>query len=213
MRKTIFLFLVVIGNFTPQPITAQMIYMHQLIVCSGGDISNPDDYVTVATYLPILEQTIVFDTIYTQSVHDVIVVHEMAFVAAQDSIVKYDLNTYKRLAAVEANGVNKFAVRDEIPIATFMSPATSGFVKTYLSSDLSLTHTFNEVSGDSDGILIFPGTLNTVVAVPGDSGSTVGKLAWFDMAMSHKKKAASVLRQPLFHFVKRFHQRISGLFC
>jgi len=182
MKKASFLFLTTIVVLMSQTIIAQNMYPYQIIVCSGGDFSNPDDYVTVATYLPNSEQTIIFDTIYTQSVQDVFVVNETAFVAAQDSIVKYDLNTYQRLASVEAIGIHKLAVKDETLIATFKYPASSGFVKTYLSSDLSLVHSFSEVSGESDGIFIFPGSLRTVVAVPGVPESTIGKLAWFDMA-------------------------------
>ena len=182
MKKTYILFLTAIVVFTSQPIVAQNMVTHQVIVCSGGDFSNPDDFVTVAAYSPVSGQTIVFDTIYTHSVQDVFIDNEFAFVAAQDSIVKYDLNTYERLAAVGTNGVHKLAVKGETLIATFWYPETFGFVKTYLSSDLSLIFTFNEVSGEADGIFIFPGSLKTVVAVPGGWGSTIGKLAWFDMA-------------------------------
>lgn len=182
MNKRNLLFITTIVVLVSQTLTAQNMVTHQIIVCSGGDFSNPDDYVTVASYLPNSEQTIVFDTIYTQSVQDVVVDNETAFVAAQDSIVKYDLNSYQRLASVEAIGIHKLAVKDELLIASFKYPATNGFVKAYLSSDLSLQHSFSEVSGESDGIFIFPGSLHTVVAVPGGAGSTTGKLAWFDMS-------------------------------
>lgn len=182
MKKFYILFLTAIVIFTSQTLIAQNMVTHQIIVCSGGDFSNPDDFVTIAAYSPNSGQTIVFDTIYTQSVQDVIIDNGFAFVAAQDSIVKYDLNTYERLATVGASGVHKLAVRNGTLIATFWYPETSGYVKTFLSSNLNPDCTFNEVSGESDGIFIFPGSLRAVVAVPGGWENTLGILAWFDMA-------------------------------
>lgn len=184
MKKNYFSFLTAILAFGVQSIFAQNTVTHQVIICSGGDFGNPEDFVTVASYSIASGQTIVFDTIYTQSVQNVIIENEFAFVAAQDSIVKYDLDTYERIAAVEASGIHKLAVRDSILVASFWYPETSGFVKTYLSSDLSPVVIFDEVSGEADGIFIFPGGLRTVVAVPGGWGSTIGKLAWFDMETS-----------------------------
>ncbi len=181
MKKIYFLMVTTLVLLGVQKIIAQNTVAHQVIVCSGGNISDPEDFVTVAAFLPATGITTVFDTIYTQSVQNVIVENEVAFVAAQDSIVKYDLNTYNRLAAIEAPGVHKLAIRNETLIATFWYPLTSGFVKTFSTSDLSSIYTFEEVSDEADGILVFPGNLYTVVAVPGGWASTSGKMAWLDI--------------------------------
>ena len=179
--KKIYLLFVTIVLIGVQLSNAQNVVTNQIIVCSGGSISDPNDFVTIASVVPETGITSIFDTIYTQSVQDIIIENGIAYVAAQDSIVKYDLNTYSRLAEVEALGVHKLAVRKDVLIATFWYPVTSGFVKTYLLSDLSPVFTFEDVSDEADGIYVFPGDLYTVVAVPGGWSSTTGKMAWLDL--------------------------------
>ncbi len=179
--KKFLLLSVVMTVISSLHVFSQNMITKQVIICSGGSISNPDDFVTIATYSPTTGITTTFDTIYTQSVQDVIVDNEIAYVAAQDSIVKYNLNSYTRLAAVEAQGVHKLAVRKDVLVATFWYPLTTGFVKSYSLSDLSHIVTFDGVSDEADGIHIFPGDTYSVVAVPGGWGSTTGKLAWLDI--------------------------------
>ena len=157
MKKNYFLFIVVLMLFSAPNLFAQN-FAKQVIVCSGGNFSNPDDYVTVAAFNPVVCTTTIFDTIYTQSVQDVICENGFAFVAAQDSIVKYNLETYARIASVGAIGVHKIAVKSEVLLASFWYPVTGGFVKSYSAADLTDIHTFEGVSGESDGILIFPFT-------------------------------------------------------
>lgn len=159
---------------------AQNWYLNQVIVGSGGNFSDPDDFVTIASYSPETGNTTVFDTIYTQSIQDIVVADGMAWVAAQDSIVKYNLDSYTRLAAVSAPGVNQLNVNGEILIASFWYPVTEDFVKTYNANDLSEIFAFSDVSDEAAGIFNMNET-TAIVAVPGSWMSTVGKLAWINL--------------------------------
>lgn len=182
MKKTYLLILTaMLTVVSATQAVAQHMIVNQVIVGSGGVYGDTTNFVTIAAYSPTTGITTVFDTIYTQSVQSIIIENEVAYVAAQDSIVKYNLNNYARIAETEAIGVNKLAVSGNTLIASFWYPVTSGYVKTYSAEDLSPIHIFDSVSGEAAGTMIMPGGHTAVVAVPGGWGSTGGKLAWLDI--------------------------------
>ena len=158
---------------------AQTTYTKQVIIVNGGDFGNPDDFVTVASYDPETGLTTEFATIFTQSVQDVIINGNFAYVAAQDSIVKLNIDTYEKVSAVPAAGVNQLATNGEFLVASFWFPVTENFVKIFSLDELSLISNIDGISGDAAGILINGGI--ALVAVPGAWGSTTGKIASIDL--------------------------------
>ena len=122
---------------------------------------------------------LVFDTFKTKSFQDVVVSGNFAYVAAQDSIVKYDITTYTRTAAALVEGVNKLAVYNSMLLITRQYPVTEKFVQVRSTSDLSLLKEFSEISGESAGILV-KGT-KAYIAVNGGWAGTSGKIAILDM--------------------------------
>jgi hypothetical protein len=109
----------------------------------------------------------------------VIIVNGFAYVAAQDSIVKLNIDTYEKVAAVSATGVNQLATDGEVLLASFWYPEKENFVRTFSLDDLSLKKKFADISGEASGILIKDGI--ALVAVPGGWGSTTGKIASIDL--------------------------------
>ena len=180
MKKNYFfrLFALIIV-FSANCAIAQTTYTKQIIIVNGGDYGNPDDYVTVATYNPGSGETTEFATIYTQSVQDVVIHGSFAFVAAQDSIVKLNIDTYQKVAAVYATGVNQLATNGEVLVASFWYPVTENFVKAFSIDDLSLITEFGGISDEASGIMIKEGI--ALVAIPGAYGSTTGKIASIDL--------------------------------
>ena len=150
----------------------------QVFVVSGGAFSDPDDFVTVASYVQDEGTTTVFDTIFTQSVQSA-VVFDILYVAAQDSIVAYDVATYSRVAAIAATGVNQLFATDDLLIASFWYPDTADFVKIYNRHDLTQLAAISEVSDEAAGIAVIDN--KAYVAVPGGWASTVGKMAVIDL--------------------------------
>ncbi len=180
MKKNLFFAVLLLAMISTNSFS-QSWYLNQVIIGSGGNFSDPDDYATVASYDPATGITAVFDTIYTQSLQDVFVKDGKAWVAAQDSIVLYDLDSYSRIASIGAEGVNKLKVTGDILIASFWYPVTSGFVKTYSANELIELHVFNDVSDEAAGIQIMQEERHTIVAIPGSWMSTTGKYAWIDL--------------------------------
>src|ERR1035437_7340767 len=84
-------------------------WVNQVIVANGGKFETIPpfaDCVSVQKYDPVSHAVTVFDIIRTQSVQDLIIRGNFAYVAAQDSIVMYNLDTYHRVAAVPDSGLN-----------------------------------------------------------------------------------------------------------
>jgi len=158
---------------------AQSFTVKQVMIGSGGNYANPDDFVELSSYDPVSDQSVNFGTVFTQSIQDVMISDGFLYVAAQDSIAKYDANTFQRLAVTAAVGVNKLAVYQNKLMATFAYPVTENFIRWFDASDLTFLGSVADVSDESAGMLIVGNLL--YVAVPGGWTSTTGKLAMIDL--------------------------------
>ena len=182
MKKNYFLLAAVTLLMSVQAIFAQnrsAIDVNQVLVVSGGVYSDPDDFVNVAAYKPNEDTTTDFNTIFSQSVQCAVVFDHFLYVAAQDSIVAYDIDTYERVAVAFAAGVNQLAVTEDKLIASFWYPDTSNFVKIFNRSDLTEQAVITEVSDEAAGIAVYEN--KAYVAVPGGWDATSGKLAVIDL--------------------------------
>jgi len=153
-------------------------WVNQVIVVNGGkfEVTPPyADYVTVEAYHPATHMVDVFDVIHTQSVQDVIVKGNFAYVAAQDSIVMYNIDTYQRVAAVPDSGLNKLCLFNDRLIVTKQYPIKRFFAEVLDASNLALIARIQNISGDCGGVVIAADTAYIAV----DSGylGTHGKLA------------------------------------
>jgi len=176
MKKTYLLILTaMLTVVSATQIVAQHTIVNQVIVGSGGDWGNPDDFVSVAAYKPNNEVTTTFGTVLTQSVQDIVISGSYAFVAAQDSIAKFNIDTYEKVAVIEALGVNRLLVSDDKLMVSFQFPATENFVRFYSAEDLTFISNVAEVSDESAGLLVVDDL--AYAAVPGGWASTVGKIA------------------------------------
>ena len=153
----------------------------QVIIANGGRFeSNPPyyDYVTVGSYNTSTHTYMLFDTIYTQSVQDILITDHFAYVAAQDSIVKYDLDTYQRVAIVADSGLEKLGIYGDKLIVTKGYPVKRFFAEVRDAGDLALYSFIDNISGDCGGILA---TSDSVyMAVNGGYQGSEGKLAVID---------------------------------
>jgi hypothetical protein len=79
-------------------ISSFFVCAQEIIVVNGG-VFNSANYANISVQDLSGGTLISMDTIYTTSIQDIVVDGQFAYVAAQDSIVKYDLATYSRVAA------------------------------------------------------------------------------------------------------------------
>lgn len=83
-------------------------FAQKVLLVNGGQFGNSQENANVVIYDTPSQSYSVIDTIHTQSVQDILVdsVNAVAYVAAQDSIICYDLNTELRIAANEFRGLS-----------------------------------------------------------------------------------------------------------
>jgi hypothetical protein len=178
MRNFYFKILLSAIYLLPVFATAQMV-TKQIVIANGGEYSNPDDFVTINVFDPETQLTADLATIYTQSVQGLFVHGNFAYVAAQDSLVKINLESGEKVTAIKLSGVNKFGVYQDKLIVTRQYPVASGFVQIRNISDLSLIKTFDEISDEAYDVIIVADS--AYISVTGGWAATVGKLAILDL--------------------------------
>jgi hypothetical protein len=160
MKKTItiFTFLVILtGLFSSSAIAQKSAWLQQVIIGNGGRFEfNPpyQDYVTMQKYDPSNHATSVFNTIYTQSVQDILIQDKYAYVLAQDSVIMYDLDTYQRLYAVADSGLSRVGYYNGKLIITKQWPVTRFFVEILDATNLAVLARVDGLTEDCGGVIV-----------------------------------------------------------
>ncbi len=153
-------------------------WVNQVLIGIGGkfEVSPPfSDYVKMMKYDPATQTTNLFNTIYTQSVQDILIAGDFAYVAAQDSIIKYDINSYQRVAAIADSGISKLGLYYDRLIVSKQWPVVRFYVEVLNANSLALLDRIQFISGDCGDVFC---TKDSVyVAVNGGFSGTDGKLA------------------------------------
>jgi len=163
-------------------VTAQKAgWVKQVITVNSGkfEFQPPiQDFVTVQSYNPATQAVNEFNTIFTQSAQDILIHGHFAYIAAQDSIVKYDLNSYERVAAIADSGLSKLGIYQNRLIVSKQYPLAKFFMEVLDTSNLSLIALVDGIPGDCGGIAA---TSDSVyIAVNGGWMGTEGKIAVVD---------------------------------
>jgi len=166
--------LVVSGSIFVQAQTSA----RQVIIANGGKFEGVPpytDYVTVESYNLATQAVTVFNTIYTQSVQDVIISGKYAYVTAQDSIVKYNIDTYQRVAAIKDSGVNKMALYSDKLIVTKQYPVGRFHAEVLDSTNLGLIALIDGIPGDCEGVAVYGN--RAFIAVDSGYAGVEGRMA------------------------------------
>jgi hypothetical protein len=153
-------------------------WVNQVLIGNGGKFETAppyNDYVTMQKYDPATQVSNLFNTIYTQSVQDILIDGNYAYVAAQDSIIKYDINTYQRVAAIADSGIARLGLYNDRLIVTKQWPVVRFFVEILNANSLALLDRTQNISGDCGDVITTKDSI--YVAVNGGFLGTTGKLA------------------------------------
>jgi len=176
-----FLLLTIVFFCSIPAFSQTMDWTKQVITVNSGrfEFAPPiQDYVTAQTFNLSEQTSSEFNTIFTQSAQDILVSGNIAYVNAQDSIIKYNLNTFQRVAAIADSGLGKLAIYNNRLIVSKQYPLSRYFVEVLDTTDLSIIAQVDDISGDCSGIAV---TSDTVyVAVNGGWMGTEGKIAVID---------------------------------
>jgi hypothetical protein len=177
--------------FNPESTKAQN-YLNQVIVANGGVFESAapyNDRATIASYNPTTNTYVVFDTIQVESVQDVVIDTNYAYLAAQDSIVKYNLTTLQREAIAYFPNIKKLEVQGNYLLVGKYYGSGDYFAvynKTNLQpifSSSQITETVNGMAILGDSIYVAHNLKGTIDLYPpfGVYADSIGKLAVFHL--------------------------------
>lgn len=168
-------------------------YVKQVIIANGGVFEWAPPYTDAATigaYNPLTDSYTVFDNIMTESVQAVVVDSGFAYVAAQDSIVKYDLDTYQRAGIAYYPGIKSLAVSgNHLLVGKWYGSGV--FFHVYDKSSMTQLFGISQINTTVDGMVVIGDTAyvgynvkGTIDACPpyGCYSDTLGRIAVVDMS-------------------------------
>jgi hypothetical protein len=171
-------FTLCLGIIAPVMLNGQTSYVKQIITANSGkfEFSPPfQDYVTLQSYNPVSGAVNMFNTVFTQSAQDVCLKGNIAYIAAQDSIIKLNLNTYQRIAAIADSGLSKLYVLGNKLFVSKQYPVNTFFAEVLDTVDLSLVTSIAGISGDCGSMVAAGDSL--YLTVNGGWMGTEGKIA------------------------------------
>ncbi len=120
------------------------------ILVNGGRFGNQTENVSVSVYDTQNSTSTTIDSIGSQSVQDILITGNVGFIAAQDSIIRYDLTSNTRTAAVKFAGVStkamSLAPNNELIVSNWFGK-TSYNIYIYNQTTLALVDSINIASG------------------------------------------------------------------
>ena len=150
-------------------------YVKQIIAAEGAGVEA-----YVSSYNPQTGLTTVFDTIAVPYVQCVIVDSNFAYVAANDSLVMYNIDTYERVNIIALSNPHLMKVyQNKLIVGRWTSASDNIWLKIYDKSNLSLIANIPEIDDQTYGIAI--SNDSAYVSVYGGYNSFTGKIAVIDL--------------------------------
>ncbi len=135
-------------------------YVHQIFVLNEGYFDYSTNQivvpVTIGVYTPSDDSYSVVDTIEDARFASDLVVHgDFFYVAADNKLLKYDINNYNLVASQNIDGIRNikihnekvFVSRGDYDNTTFMPIQFASYLQVYSLSDLSFSFEFDTVTG------------------------------------------------------------------
>ncbi|NOR86135.1 MAG: T9SS type A sorting domain-containing protein [Bacteroidales bacterium] len=176
MRKFYFLMIgLLLINFS----SYSQIHVEQVLVGNGGIYGNDADHVSITSINPTNLNSSFVGEVIRESIQDMIIVGNYAYVAAEDSIAKFDIINHIKVAVIyESNLSRLYFANNQLFVSRRSdlngAPADGIYLKTF-DAELNLLNSANGISTDAAGILMIGDSI--YVAVSGDWQATEGKMA------------------------------------
>ncbi len=154
-------------------------FSRQVIVANGGVFGAPGNKVKIGTYNTSTNLYGVFDEFDGNFVSDVIIDNNIAYIAANGIVIKYNIDNYKKLASVSLSGAEHLTIYNNQLIVSRGFGADSQYVQVLNTSDLSLDYSVDEITGQASGVVILNDT--AYIGVKGDWQATTGSVAMVDL--------------------------------
>ena len=166
--------------------------LHQVIVLNEGRynyiLQQIDKPVTIGTYNPQTNVYSVFDTIdNARFASDVVVDDANIYVSADNTLLKYDLNTHQLISTQTVNGIRKLALWNDKILLTRGEYQTTydSYFQVYNKADLSFVYQLDTLNGPhyaSDGIVVKDNTAYIAINNGFVWGGAVGIVGRVDLS-------------------------------
>jgi hypothetical protein len=155
------------------------IQVEQVLVGNGGIFGNDADHVNIMSINPNDYSSSFLGEVIRESIQDLIIDGNYAYVAAEDSIAKFNIVTGTKEAIIyESNLSRLYFANNQLFVSRrsdLNGPPADGIYLKAFDADLNLLHSANGISADAASILIVGDSI--YVAVSGDWQATEGKMA------------------------------------
>lgn len=162
--------------FSISLLSSMALCAQKTILVNGGKFGNATENISVDVYDTQTKTSITIDSIGSQSVQDILIDGNVAFVAAQDSIIRYDLTTQKRTAAAKFNGVSTrtmaLSSNNELVVANWYNPFSGPALTHHLYIHDQTTLALIDSIPVAGGINSMIGTLGGVLVTQNSTTAT-----------------------------------------
>ena len=154
--KHIYLIIIIISTIT----TAQTEYINQVLLLNEGCYDYSEQIILdppkVGSYDPLLnEYNTVIEIEDARFASDLIIDESFFYVAADNKLLKYDLNTYELVASTSIPGIRKILIHNDYLFVskgdydpnTFSSVVFDSYLDVYTKTDLSFFLSFDSSTG------------------------------------------------------------------
>ena len=180
MKKYFFLFLTTLSSF----LFAQD-YVNQVLILNEG-LYSYDSPVTVGSFDPLTQNyTTVAEIDSSRFASDLIIDGAFFYVAADNKILKYDLDTYELLAEVNVEGVRNLAIHNNYLFASRGEYAVqyNSYLHVYDKNTLSYVYELDSINGPTaatQNLIVDQGKLYVAINNGFDWGNEEGLVGVID---------------------------------
>ena len=157
----------------------------KLIIGNGGLFGSSTDFVNLQIYDPQSNTQSSLDTIYNNSIQDIFIEeNQFAYIASEDSIIKYDLISKQRIASCSFGAVNtiKLGIYQNKLLAGNWYGSTQGNLRIFDKNTLQFLDSIPEITQGATDFIIYG---NKALIAQNNSNSmwmdTLGYIAVVDL--------------------------------
>ena len=130
----------------------------KLIIGNGGLFGSSTDFVNLQIYDPQSNTQSSLDTIYNNSIQDILIEeNQFAYIASEDSIIKYDLISNQRIASCSFGAVNtiKLGIYQNKLLAGNWYGSTQGNLRIFDKNTLQFLDSIPEITQGATDFIIY----------------------------------------------------------
>jgi hypothetical protein len=154
-------------------------HLKQVVVVSGGNFADPNNFVRLATYNTSTRKYSVIDSIKALSTYAALMDSGMAYYTADTFLVAVDIDKKVKKGTAISKGYTNMALYKNYLLVTRSYSATSNYVQVYNKKTLAFVKNITGISQNTDDIVVVGDS--AYVSTPGSFTALKGSLSVIDL--------------------------------